>query len=48
MGFIGDVIRDISGAITPVVLAYFVVVNGFYVLLMMSAAWQLRCSPPEA
>ncbi len=42
IGTAGDVIRDVSGAITPVVLVYFLVVNGFYVLLMVSAAWQLR------
>jgi cellulose synthase/poly-beta-1,6-N-acetylglucosamine synthase-like glycosyltransferase len=42
MSMIADAIGAISSHVTPLVLAYFVFVNGFYVVLMMSAAWQLR------
>jgi cellulose synthase/poly-beta-1,6-N-acetylglucosamine synthase-like glycosyltransferase len=42
MDAIGDLIRSTSAYLSAIVLVYFLIVNGFYLLLMMSAAWQLR------
>jgi cellulose synthase/poly-beta-1,6-N-acetylglucosamine synthase-like glycosyltransferase len=42
MDALADLIRSTSGYLSAIVLMYFLVVNGFYLLLMASAAWQLR------
>ena len=37
-----EVVRDATQGFSVLVLVYFVFVNGFYLVLMASAAWQLR------
>ena len=42
MDFVTQMNRSVTDQVTMIVLVYFLLVNGFYLVLMVSAAWQLR------